>query len=49
MMGLGGLFFIIQGVMLDNMPLVVTNVITTLCSVTIFVIKINNDRKKKKK
>jgi MtN3 and saliva related transmembrane protein len=48
MMGLGGLFFIIQGAMLGNTPLVVTNVITTACSITIFAIKIHNDRKKKK-
>jgi MtN3 and saliva related transmembrane protein len=48
MMGLGGIFFIVQGALLDNIPLVVTNVITSACSITIFLIKIHNDRKKKK-
>ena len=49
MMGLGGFFFIIQGIMLDNWPLVVTNIITMSCSVTIFGIKIYNDYFKKRK
>jgi MtN3 and saliva related transmembrane protein len=48
MMGLGGIFFIVQGALLDNIPLVVTNVITSACSITIFLIKIHNDHKKKK-
>lgn len=47
MMGLGSIFFVIQGLMLANWPLVLTNVITTFCSVAIFSIKIANDRKKK--
>jgi hypothetical protein len=47
-MGLGGIFFIIQGLMLDNMPLVITNVITSACSAIIFGIKIYNDKKGKK-
>lgn len=49
MMGLGGFFFIIQGIMLDNWPLAVTNIITMSCSVTIFGIKIYNDYFKKRK
>jgi MtN3 and saliva related transmembrane protein len=48
LMGLGGIFFIIQGLMLDNMPLVITNVITSACSAIIFGIKIYNDKKGKK-
>lgn len=48
MLGLGSVFFVIQGLMLDNWPLVVTNVITTVCSVIIFGIKIHNDRSKKR-
>lgn len=49
LMGAGGLFFVIQGIMLGNIPLVVTNVLTTTSSVIIFGIKIHNDRNKKKK
>lgn len=47
-MGAGSVFFVIQGIMIDNMPLVITNVITAVCSAIIFFIKIHNDRKKKK-
>ena len=47
-MGLGSVFFVIQGLMLRNWPLVITNVITTICSVIIFGIKIHNDLKKKR-
>lgn len=43
MLGLGSIFFVIQGFALANWPLVITNVITTICSVIIFVIKIHND------
>ena len=43
MMGLGSLFFVIQGVMMGNWPLAVTNIITLVCSVIIFSIKIYND------
>lgn len=46
-LGLGSIFFVIQGILLDNIPLVITNVITTVCSAIIFVIKMSNDRKKK--
>lgn len=48
MMGLGSLFFVIQGVMTENWPLVVTNVITLICSLIIVTIKFVNDSKKKK-
>lgn len=48
MLGLGSVFFVIQGLMLANWPLVITNVITTICSVIIFGIKIHNDRRKRK-
>ena len=47
MMGLGGLFFIIQGAILGNIPLVITNVITTTCSAIVFGIKVYNDHFKK--
>ncbi len=47
-LGAGSVFFVIQGIMLGNMPLVITNVITTVCSVIIFAIKLRNDFRKKK-
>jgi len=43
MLGLGSIFFVIQGFALSNWPIVITNVITTICSVIIFVIKMHND------
>ncbi len=49
MMGLGALFFIIQGVMRGNWPLTITNIITFICSAIIFGIKIYNDYFKKDK
>lgn len=48
MLGAGSLFFVIQGFMLGNWPLVITNVITTVCSVIVFAIKIHNDSKKRR-
>ena len=42
-MGVGSVFFVVQGILLGNMPLVITNVITGLSSLIIFAIKINND------
>lgn len=47
MLGAGSVFFVIQGALLDNIPLVLTNSITTLASAIIFGIKIYNDRKKR--
>ena len=48
MLGLGSIFFVIQGLVLKNWPLVITNVITTICSVIIFGIKLYNDSRKKR-
>lgn len=48
LMGAGGFFFIIQGIMTSNLPLVITNVITTICASIVFGIKIHNDLKKKR-
>lgn len=48
MLGLGSVLFVVQGILLDNIPLVITNSITTVCSVIVFGIKIHNDRQKKK-
>lgn len=43
----GSIFFVIQGFMLGNWPLIITNTITTVSSAIVFFIKIANDRKKK--
>lgn len=49
MLALGSIFFIVQGCMTANWPLVIANTITTVCSVIIFAIKIHNDYGKKRK
>lgn len=49
LMGLGSIFFVIQGILLDNIPLVVTNVITGASSAIIFGIKIYNDHFRKRR
>lgn len=49
MLGLGSIFFVVQGIDLGNWPLVITNVITTVCSIVIFAIKLHNDHFKKVK
>ncbi len=50
LMGLGSVFFIIQGFLSDpvNLPLVITNCITAVCSAIVFGIKMYNDYFKKK-
>lgn len=48
MMGLGSLFFIIQGILMGNWPLAVTNIITFVCSAIVFGIKMYNDHFKKR-
>lgn len=48
LMGLGSIFFVVQGIMLDNIPLVITNLITGTSSIIITAIKIYNDFFKKK-
>lgn len=47
MLGLGSVFFVVQGAMTANWPLVVTNTITTVASIIIVIIKIHNDRRKR--
>lgn len=47
MMGLGSIFFVVQGILMDNWPLAVTNIITGVCSVIITAIKIHNDHRPK--
>ena len=49
LLGFGSICFVIQGFMIDNWPLIITNLITTVSSIIVFVIKVNNDRLKKKK
>ena len=47
-MGLGSICFMIQGIILGNIPLVITNTLTSIMSCVIFGIKmVNNSRKKK--
>lgn len=46
-MGAGSIFFVIQGIIINNLPLVITNVITAVCSAIIFGIKIHNDRRRR--
>lgn len=48
-MGAGSICFALQGFLINNMPLIITNVITAVCSAIIFGIKIHNDRRKKKR
>lgn len=48
LMGLGSIFFIIQGILLANYPLILTNAITTVCSAIVFFIKLRNDSRKKR-
>lgn len=48
LMFLGSVFFVVQGIMLGNVPLWLTNVITATCSAIVFGIKIYNDYFKQK-
>ena len=48
MMGLGSAFFVAVGIMEGVWSLWLTNVITLVCSIIIFSIKIYNDRKKRR-
>lgn len=47
LLGFGSIFFVVQGIMIDNWPLIITNLITTVSSVIVFCIKLSNDRKKR--
>lgn len=47
-MGLGSVCFMIQGILLSNIPLAITNTLTSVMSAIILCIKVNNDLKKKK-
>lgn len=48
LLGFGSIFFVIQGFMIDNWPLIITNLITTVSSIIVFCIKVTNDRKKRR-
>lgn len=48
LLGFGSIFFVIQGLILSNWPLVITNAITTVSSAVVFFIKVSNDRAKRK-
>lgn len=48
-MGAGSIFFALQGILIDNVPLIITNVITAVCAAIIFTIKVRNDIRKKNK
>lgn len=48
LMGLGSIFFVVQGILLNNMPLAITNIVTGICSIIVTCIKIHNDYFKKK-
>ena len=48
MMSVGCFAFVVQGFISDNYYMLCTNLITFVCSVIIFAIKINNDYRKKR-
>lgn len=41
--GIGSIFFVINGILLDHIPLIITNALTTVSSLIVFGIKIQND------
>lgn len=47
MLGLGSLFFVIQGLLTRIWSLALANIIPFICSVIIFTIKMQNDRKRR--
>lgn len=49
LLALGSIFFVVDGVLTANVPLVITNAITTVSAAVVFAIKIDNDYIKKKK
>lgn len=49
MMGLGSACFAVQGILTNNLPLFITNLLTTVMSSIVFGIKIHNDFFKKRR
>lgn len=43
LMALGSIFFVLNGILTGNIPLVITNAITTVSASIVFAIKIHND------
>lgn len=48
LLGFGSIFFVLQGILIANWPLIITNAITTVSSIIVFCIKVANDRRVKK-
>lgn len=48
LMGLGSIFFVVQGILIGNWPLMITNLITGISSIIITAIKLHNDAKKRR-
>ncbi len=48
LMGFGSLFFVVQGILLSNWPLVITNCLTGTSSAIITVIKLKNDARRRR-
>lgn len=48
LMGFGSIFFVIQGILLDNIPLMLTNIVTGACSAIITFMKIRNDLRRRR-
>ena len=47
-LGAGSILFVAQGILIDNIPIVLANSITTVCSVIITIIKLRNDSRRRK-
>ncbi len=45
-LGLGSVLFVVQGILIDNIPIVLANSITTICSLIITIIKLRNDHRR---
>ncbi|MDE6428500.1 MAG: hypothetical protein K2K59_06060 [Muribaculaceae bacterium] len=45
-LGAGSVLFVVQGILINNIPIVLANSITTICSAIIAIIKIRNDHSK---
>ena len=46
-MGVGSVFFVVQGALIGNWPPIILNTITAVCCAVITVIKLQNDRRKR--
>ena len=45
-LGAGSVLFVAQGILIDNIPIILANSITTICSLIITLIKLRNDHPK---